>query len=166
MLKPVIEQALNAQLNQEQGAAHEYLAAAAWFAERNLNGFATFMRNQALEEREHAMKIFDYLLDRGGHITLDAIARPSGDFQSPRSAFDAAYKREQANTASIHELYRLATEQGDYATQTMLHWFIEEQVEEEAWCEEAVALFETIGDNPSALLMLDSRYGNKAAAEG
>ena len=72
---------------------------------------------------------------------------------------------EQKNTASIHELYRLATEHGDYPTQTMLHWFIDEQVEEEAWCEEALALFDTIGDNPSALLMLDNRYGKKAAAE-
>ena len=63
MLKPEIEQALNAQLNQEQGAAHEYLGTAAWFAERNLGGFASFMRDQAREERDHAMRIFDYVLD-------------------------------------------------------------------------------------------------------
>jgi len=163
MLKPEIEKALNRQMNMEQTAAQEYLAMAAYCERRNFRGFAAYMRRQSDEEREHAMRLFDYLFDRGGAARLGAIGEPSGDFDSPKAVFDAAFARERANTASIHALYRLAVDHQDYATQTMLHWFIDEQVEEERWCDEAVALLETVGDNPGALLMLDSRYGKKAA---
>ena len=164
MLSPKIESALNAQLNLEQSAAHAYLSLAAYFESDNLKGFARFMCHQAQEEREHAMRIFAYIAERGGTIRLDAIPGPAADFGSPRAAFEAAFDRERKNTQSIHQLYRLARDEDDHATQTMLHWFIEEQVEEEAWCAEALALLERIGDNQSALIMLDTRYGKQAEA--
>ncbi len=165
MLKPKIEDALNAQLNEEQTAAQEYLAMTAWFEQRNLKGFASFMRAQAEEERQHALKIFDHIFDRSGHVQLKSIAEPTSDFDSPRAVVEAAYDREKGNTKSIHALYRLAGENDDYATQAMLQWFITEQVEEERWAEEAVGLLDVAGDNRSALLMLDARYGAKAAEE-
>ena len=166
MLKPKIEDALNAQLNEEQTAAQEYLAMTAWFEQRNLKGFASFMRVQAEEERQHALKIFDHIFDRSGYVQLKSIAEPASDFDSPRAVFEAAYDREKGNTKSIHALYRLAGENDDYATQAMLQWFITEQVEEERWAEEAVGLLDVAADNRSALLMLDARYGAKAAEEG
>ena len=159
MLKPEIETALNAQINQEQAAAREYLAMHAYFTGQNLKGFAAFMRRQCEEEREHAMKFYDYVFDRGGMVKLQSLPQPADAYASPLAAFQAAYQYEQKNTASIHALYKLATDHQDYATQTHLHWFIEEQVEEEAWCEEAIALLETVGNDPSALFMLDHRYG-------
>lgn len=162
MLDPHIESALNAQINQEQTAAQEYLAMAAWFEARNLRGFAAFMRAQSEEERSHALKLFDHVFDRGGHVQLDAIAQPCSKFDSPKAVFEAALERERSNTRSIHELYRLAGEHSDYAAQAMLQWFITEQVEEEQWGEEAVALLDVAGDNQSALLMLDDRYGRTA----
>ena len=162
MLNPDIENALNRQLNHEQTAAQEYLAMAAYFEQRNLMGFAKFMSKQSQEEHEHAMRLFKHVFDRGGRARVGAIAEPAAEFESPRAVFEAAYGREQANTKSIHELYKLALDRQDYASQTMLHWFIDEQVEEERWCEEALALLETIGDNRSALLMLDKRYREKA----
>ena len=164
MLKPEIEAALNDQLNQEQSASHEYLAMAAYFDARNLNGFAAFMRRQSDEERVHALKIFDHICERGGKPALKAIGAPHHDFDSAKAVFEAAWNREKENTRSIHELFRLARDHDDYPTQTMLQWFIEEQVEEEAWCEEAVDLLTMAGDNPSALLMLDQKYGGLAAA--
>ena len=95
-------------------------------------------------------------------MKLGSIVEPRGEFQSPKAVFDAAYSREQANTRAIHDLYGLAADKNDYPTQTMLQWFITEQVEEEEWCQEAVTLLEMAGDNKSALLMLDRRYGEQA----
>jgi ferritin len=166
MLKPEIEAALNKQLNYEQGAAQEYLAMAAYFAQKNLPGFASFMRAQSAEEAEHAMKLFDHINDRGGRVKLGAVPEPTIEFGSAKAVFEAALAREQANSRSIHELYKLARDHSDYPTQIMLQWFIEEQVEEEAWCEEALAHVGMIGDSQGALLMLDKRYGRRAATQG
>ena len=162
MLQPPIESALNTQLNEEQTAAQEYLAMAAWFEQRNLKGFASFMRAQFEEESQHALKIFDHIFQRSGQVRLKSIPEPVSNFDSPKTVFQAAYDREKANTKSIHELYRLAGEHDDYATQVMLQWFITEQVEEEQWAEEAIGLLDVAGDNRSAMLMLDARYGTQA----
>ena len=166
MLKPPIESALNVQLNEEQTAAQEYLSMAAWFERHNLKGFASFMRAQYEEESQHALKIFDHIFQRSGQVQLKSISEPASKFESTKAVFEAAYDREKANTKSIHELYRLAGEHDDYATQVMLQWFITEQVEEEQWAEEAIGLLDVAGDNRSALLMLDARYGSKSQAEG
>ena len=165
MLEPVMQEALNRQFNHEQTASQEYLSMAAWFEKMSLRGFAKFMRKQSEEETEHAMRVFDHICDRGGEVTVGPIEKPRADYGTPKGVFEAAYAREQANTSSIHELYKLAQERADYPTQTMLHWFIDEQVEEEQWCEEALHLLEIVGDNKSALLMLDNRY-RKMAEDG
>ena len=164
MLKPEVESALNDQLNQEQSASHEYLAMTAYLEGRNLNGFAAFMRRQSDEERAHALKIFDHISERGGTPRLMAIKVPDQEFDSAKAVFEAARNRERDNTRSIHALFKLARDHDDYPTQTMLQWFIEEQVEEEAWCEEAVDLLTMAGDSSSALLMLDQKYGGLATA--
>lgn len=122
MLDPRIESALNAQINQEQTAAQEYLAMCAWFEERNFGGFAAFMRAQSEEERSHALKLFDHVFERGGKVALESIPQPTSAFESPKAVFEAAFAREQSNTRSIHALYRLAGELEDYATQAMLQW--------------------------------------------
>jgi ferritin len=162
MLKSEIEAALNEQINHEQTAAQAYLAMAAYFDDQNFPGFAKFMRAQWKEEIEHAMRLFDHVCERGGRVKLGPIAGPAPSFGSAKAAFETALTMEQANTASIHALYKLALDHGDYATQTMLHWFIDEQVEEEAWCEEAVAHLDMIGDSRGSLLMLDKKYGKTA----
>ncbi|MCP3904551.1 MAG: ferritin [Planctomycetes bacterium] len=164
MLKPEIESALNDQFNMEQSASHGYLAMTAYLDARNPNGFAAFMRRQADEERVHALKIFDHISERGGTPKLMAIEAPEQDFDSVKAVFEAARDREGDNTRSIHALFKLARDHDDYPTQTMLQWFIEEQVEEEAWCDEAVDLLTMAGDSSSALLMLDQKYGGLATA--
>jgi ferritin len=166
MLKSEIEAALNHQINYEQGAAQEYLAMAAYFDDSNLPGFAKFMRKQNEEELEHAMKLFDHICERGGRVKFGPLAEPTFEYGSAKAAFAAALAMEQANTKSIHALYKLALDHGDYATQTMLHWFIDEQVEEEQWCEEAVAHLDMVGDSRGSLLMLDKKYGKVAETHG
>lgn len=165
MLSPEIETALNRQLNEEQAASQEYLAMSVYFEQQGLKGFARFMRKQSEEETEHALKFFDYVFDRGGSVRLGGIPEPRAGFNSTKAVFETALAREQANTKGIHALYKLARDRDDYATQTMLHWFIDEQVEEEQWCEEALDLLDMVGENRSALLMLDRRYGKMAEGE-
>ena len=162
MLKSEIEAALNHQINYEQGAAQEYLAMAAYFDDKNLPGFAKFMRSQCAEETEHAMKIFDHICARGGRVKLGSTGEPTFEFGSAKAVFEAALALEQANTKSIHDLYKLALDHGDYPAQIMLQWFIEEQVEEEAWCAEALAHLGMIGDSSGSLLMLDKKFGKVA----
>ena len=91
---------------------------------------------------------------------LSSVPRGMVRYHNP-GTYNVDSSQLQANTASIHELYALASDVRDYATQTMLHWFIDEQVEEEQWCQEALDLLEMVGDNRSAILMLDKRYGEK-----
>lgn len=165
MLKPEIEAALNDQLNMEQTVAQDYLAMAAYFESQNLKGFATFMRAQSDEEREHAMKIYDYLCQCGGTVILQPIAAPIATYATASEVFKAAWKNEKGNTAALNKLYTLAREHSDYATEAMLQWFITEQIEEEAWCEGAVSLLEMAGDNPGAILMLDQKYGRLSNQE-
>ena len=170
VIDPKIEDAINGQINQELTAAYSYLAIAAHFEKTNLSGFANWMHQQRLEELDHAMKLFNYLIDRGGEIKLQAVENPHKDFGGPLDVFKLALGMEQNNTKSINELYRLATDLNDYATQSHLKWFIDEQVEEEKSMEDVIAMLELAGDDRSALLVLNqqmgSRQGDPAAVTG
>jgi ferritin len=155
MLNPAIEQALNDQIQKEFHSAYIYLSMSAYFEAENLPGAAHWMRHQAEEEQEHAMKIFDFLNDRGGRVALQAIGEPPATFSSPLAVFEAAYAHEQKVTQSIHDLYALAVQEADYPTQVMLQWFIDEQVEEEKNASAIVAQLHMVGDSPAALFMID-----------
>jgi ferritin len=129
---------LNRQLNQELAAAHSYQALSLWCAAENLTGFASFFAKQSAEEREHAAKIADHLLDRDTRPKLDAIATPKQNFKSLLEVAQQAQVMEQANTRGINAVYEAALAARDYPAQVLMHWFISEQVEEEAWCLEMV----------------------------
>ncbi|MCS6844194.1 MAG: ferritin [Caldilineales bacterium] len=164
MLSNTLQQALNDQIRKEFHSSYIYLSMAAYFEAENLPGMAHWMRLQADEEREHAMKIYDFVLDRGGRVTLQAIEAPPTDFASPLAVFETAYAHEQKVTQSIHDLYALAVKEGDYPTQVMLQWFVDEQVEEEKSAGLVVAQLRRVGDSPAALLMLDQQLGQRAEA--
>jgi ferritin len=159
MLDPKMEEALNRQINQELEAAHNYLAMCAYLDRTNLSGFATWMRIQRDEELEHAGRLVQYVLDRGGRVDLGAIDKPRADFQDVHDVFGKALEMEKSNTASINDLYRLAKDLNDFATQSHLQWFIDEQVEEEKIFDEVRALLEMAGNDKSALLMLNEKLG-------
>lgn len=162
MIHPEIEQALAAQINQEFSASYNYLAMSAYFDRQSLDGFAHWMQLQHDEEIAHGMKLFRYLLDRGGKLELEGIERPRTEFGSPRDVFQEALEQEQRNTRSINELYALASRLNDFATQSHLQWFLDEQVEEEKSIEDIIALLERAGSEPSAILYLNDRLGGRA----
>ncbi len=164
MLNPTVEQALNDQIQKEFHSAYIYLAMSAYFEAENLPGAAHWMRHQAEEEQEHAMKIFDFVNDRGGRVALQAIGEPPANYASPLAVFEAAYAHEQKVTQSIHDLYALAVKEADYPTQVMLQWFIDEQVEEEKNASAIVAQLHMVGDSPAALFMIDRQLAARSGA--
>jgi ferritin len=161
MISKAMQDAINEQINKEQFSSYLYLAMAAYFEEKNLPGFAKWMHVQADEEHQHAMKLYDHLVDRGGRVTLKAIAAPEGDWASPQAAFEAVLAHEQKVTKSIHDLYEVALKEKDYPAQSMLHWFIDEQVEEEKNATEVLENLKRIEAHDSAVLMLDHRLGKR-----
>jgi ferritin len=160
-LSKKLQEALNEQINVELHSAYVYLSMVAYFEAENWPGFARWMRIQSREEIEHAMKIFDFIHDRGGQVTLNAIEKPPVRFRSPLDAFRKAYQHEQKVTGLIHKLYELAARENDYPTQVLLHWFIDEQVEEEKITSEAVAKLERAGDDLAVLALLDEEFGER-----
>lgn len=129
---------LNRQFNQELGAAHSYRALALWCEHENLKGFGRYFAKQAAEELGHAERITRHLMDRGVLPQSAAIAEPKGHFKSLLEVAHHAQAMERDNTKGIHEVYETALGAKDYPAQILMHWFINEQVEEEAWCLEVV----------------------------
>ena len=164
MLNPTIQDALNQQINLEFSSSYAYLAMAAYFESTHLTGFASWMRVQSQEENIHAMKLFDHMHDRGGRAALQSIPQPKLDFTSPLEAFESALHNEQKVTAAINNLYDLASKANDHATQVMLQWFINEQVEEEKNAGQTVDRLKLAGDSAAALLILDQQLGNRPPA--
>jgi len=160
-----VEKAFNGQVNEELYSSYVYLAMAAHFEGLNLAGFANWMRQQAREELEHAMRLFSHLTRRGGRVSLKAIGEPPADFGSPLEAFQTALAHEQHITGTIHALYEVALEEKDYPAQLELQWFIDEQVEEEENTGGVVEMLKMAGDNKGALLMLDRELAQRTGAE-
>ena len=156
-----IEKAFNQQINEELFSSYIYLAMAAHFEAENLEGFASWMKLQAQEEVEHAMRLFTHINRRGGRVVLKAIGEPPEGYGTPLEAFQKALAHEQHITGRIHELYALAQEEKDYPAQTELQWFVDEQVEEEENTGRVVDLLKLAGDNKGALLMLDRELARR-----
>jgi ferritin len=154
-----VESAINDQIAKEFYAAHLYLSMAAWFEDRNLPGFAKWMRVQNDEERAHAMRLFDYLIEAGGRVRLKALEAPPTDFTSPLKVMEASLAHEKKVTASIRKLYELADKEKDYGTQLHLQWFISEQQEEEKNVGDVIARLKLAGKDNVALLMIDRELG-------
>jgi ferritin len=132
-MSPTLISALEKQADHELLAAQAYTAMAYWCDVRHLAGFASFFHEQAAEERSHGGKLLKHLADRDVVPVIGAIPAPTVAFQHPTEVAKAAYDLERANTAGIHAAYETALAVKDYPAQVLLHWFINEQVEEEAW---------------------------------
>jgi ferritin len=165
VLGKAVEDAMNEQIKNEFYSAYQYLSMAAYCESENLPGFAQWMRTQAQEETEHAMKFYNFILDRNGRVVLQGIESPLVEFGSPLEVFEQALEHEQKVTAMIDELYALSVTENDYASQTFLQWFVTEQVEEEKNAGDVVDTLKMIGDKSEALFLLDRELGQRRPEE-
>lgn len=165
MINSNVQEAINQQIKNELYSAYLYLAMSAYFEATNLPGFAHWFRLQSNEEVEHAMKLFDYLNDRGGRVELYAVDKPPNSWASNLAAFEQALQHEQKVTGLIYKLYETALNENDYATQVMLQWFIDEQVEEEKNATQIVEQLKLIEERGTAVLFLDKQLGKRSGEE-
>ena len=163
-LSSKLEKVLNDQVNLELNSAYAYLGMAAYFEHTAFTGFGKWMEVQSKEEIGHADRFFKYIVERGGRVTLQAIAEPKRDYKSPLDIFKASLGHEQKVSAAICAIYELATSEKDYATLSFLKWFLDEQVEEERNVSDILAKLELIGDNRGALYQIDKQAGRRAEA--
>ncbi len=161
MINKKVEEALNAQINAEMYSAYLYLSMAAYFESVDLGGCANWMKAQAQEEMIHAMKIYDYVSECGGRVTLKAIDAPPTVWDSPLAVFEQAYSHEQYVTSLINKLMNLAIAEKDHATQIFLQWFVTEQVEEEASANAVVQRLRLAGESSGGLFMVDRELGQR-----
>jgi ferritin len=158
MISKTMQDAINAQINNELYSAYLYLSMSAYFESQNLPGSAKWMRTQHGEEQTHAMKLLDHLVDRGGRVVLKAIDQPPAEFESVQAIWDMVVEHEKKVTEMIHKLYEQAVKEKDYPTQTMLTWFINEQVEEEKTAALMAERFKLAGKNAANLLLFDGHF--------
>lgn len=161
MISEKMTAALNEQVQKELYSSHLYLAMSSWCDMANLPGFARWLRIQSEEERKHALRLFDYLLDQGVAARVPEVKAPPAEWPSVLEVFRTVAAHEREITASVHRLRGLAAAENDYATQAELDWFVKEQVEEEKNANLMAAHLEMVGDRSAAILNLDHRAGKR-----
>jgi len=162
MLSKNLLDELNNQIKFELYSAYLYLAMSAHFDEANWYGFASWMKKQAAEEQGHAMKFLEYVHDRGGSVALQAIDQPPSKFGNPAEIFAEVLKHEQFVTSRINLLYSIAVKDNDYASQSMLNWFVNEQVEEEKTAAQILDWLQKAGDSTNALFQINNMLASRA----
>lgn len=161
MLKPKVKQAINDQINAEIWSAYMYLSMSTYFTTLGLNGFANWMRIQWQEELSHAMKFFDYMVERGEQPILKPIAAVPSKWKNPLNVMQETLKHEQHVTALINNIMDIAIDEKDHATKSMLQWFIDEQVEEEANAQAIIDDLKLVDGNGHGMLLLDRELKNR-----
>jgi len=156
-----LEKLIQDQIKNEWYSAYLYLSMAAWFETQNLEGFAHWMYKQAGEEQVHGKKMFDFLIDRGVKVVLQAIAQPPADFASPIAVFEQSYAHEQKVTALINGIADQADKVNDHPTKVFIQWFITEQVEEEKNASQILDLLKKIPPASGAVFQLDHQLGKR-----
>lgn len=166
MLSEKMENALNGQLNAEMYSGYMYLSMNAYFKSINLDGFANWMHYQAQEELAHAMKFYDFIISRGGRVTLAQIEAPPNTWNSPLAVFEATLEHEQKVTGLINDLVELALEEHDHASNIFLQWFVSEQVEEEENVGGVLEQLKLMGEAKGGLFMMDRELAKRRPGGG
>jgi ferritin len=159
MLNQKIEEALNAQINAEMWSAYLYLSMAAYCHSQGNPGMGKWFEVQFQEEQDHAKIFFNYVISRGGNVVLKPIEAVPTTWNSVLEVFESTLEHEQKVTALINNLFAITAAENDYATQSMLKWFIDEQVEEEETAQNIIDNLKMIKDNGYGLYMLDKELG-------
>jgi ferritin len=155
MINKKLENELNKQMNAELYSAYLYLSMGAYLSKQNLNGFSHWMQIQFQEEQSHAMKLFQYILDRGGEVKLEKIEKPKTTWEGIVDVFDNIVKHESKITSMINSLVDVAMTEKDHATVAMMQWYVSEQVEEEASVSLLYDQLKLIEGKGPGLFMLD-----------
>jgi ferritin len=161
MISKQMQEALNKQINEEMYSSYLYLSMAAYFDAMSFPGFAQWMKAQSQEEWFHAMKFYGHIVERGGEVELFAINEPKKKWESPLNAFQDSLNHEKHISGCINKLMDLSIEEKDYASRSLLTWFVDEQVEEEASVGEVVDKLKLIGEHDHLLLMLDRELAQR-----
>jgi ferritin len=161
MISKKLSDSINDQINAELYSAYLYLSVRAYFESKGFCGFGSWMGVQFQEETSHAMKFFDYLVERGGKVELKEIKEPTKSWDSPLAAFEAAYAHEKYITGRINAMVDLAMEEKDHATVSFLRWYVDEQVEEESSVSAIVDKLKYGQGSPGVELMLDKELSGR-----
>lgn len=161
MISKKMQTAINKQINNELYSAYLYLAMSAEATARGLKGSGNWFKVQFQEEMGHAMKFYNYLLSQGAEVELDAVEKPRVGFKTLLGMFEATLKHEQFITKCINGLMDLAVSEKDYATQTLLQWYVTEQVEEEGNDKEIIDMLRMAGASAGTTLMIDKQLGKR-----
>jgi len=161
VINKTMQDAINAQINQEQYSSQLYLAMSAHCDGLSFKGFAHWLRVQAGEETAHAVRLIAYLLERGGKLELKPVAAPPTEFGGVIPAFEQTLAHERSLTARINTLFELARAERDHASEIALQWYVTEQVQEEASVSQIVDHLHAVGDKGGGIWYLDSRMGKR-----
>jgi ferritin len=161
MLSEKLLNELNKQIKYELESAHYYVAMEAYFDSNDLPGFANFFKVQAEEERFHAQKFYDFVYEMDADVEITPLELVGKDFESHVDVFKKALDHEKFVTSRIYELMEIAEEEKEYATQSMLKWFIDEQVEEENSMKDMIIKLERVKDSGNGLYMLDKELAGR-----
>jgi ferritin len=164
MLSEKVKRAMNQQLQRELQSAYVYLAMSAYAEAEGLSGMAQWLRLQSREEISHAMKFYDFILDRGSRMDFEALDAPLADYKSPLQVFEQALAHERKVTQSINDIYKLVAEEWDFASQAWLNWFALEQVEEEKSVEQIVDDLKRVGAEGYGLYSIDKDLATRSSA--
>ena len=159
-----VQDAINEQIHAEFFSFYLYLSLSSYFKARHLDGFAHWMHVQAQEEYGHAMKLVEYLNERGGTVRLLALDEPQSEWESPVAATQAVLEHEKYISERINSLVDLARAENDHATTVLLHWYVKEQVEEVATSDTLYNQVKMVEQSPHGLLMLDRELAQRPQA--
>ena len=161
MLSKKLEKAINNLINAELWSAYLYLSMSNHFNHEGLPGVANWFMQQFNEEQEHAMKFMEYMADKGSKVILEPIEKVDTSWNSLQEAFEETLAHEKVVTGLINDLMKIAREEKDYASEVMLHWFVEEQVEEESSVNEILDTLRLIGDKGHAIYLFDQQLAQR-----
>lgn len=164
MLDKRVVELLNQQINKEFYSAYLYLDFSNYYYDKGLDGFGSWYKIQAQEERDHALLFMQYLQNNGEKVVLEMIEKPGVDLTSPKTVLDEVLKHERYVTGLIHNIYDAAHSVKDFRTMQFLDWFVKEQGEEENNADNLIKKFELFGDDPKSLYMLDNELGARVYA--
>ena len=166
MIGKKLNDAMNEQIKNELESYYIYLSMAAWLHSKALDGMGHWMRVQAHEEMLHAMKFFNHLIDRGGKVALKDLKQLKGEWGSPLEVFQDAFEHEKFISQKINDLMSIARQEKEYASEPLLAWFTDEQIEEESNASKITEQLEMVGADKSGLLMLDRELAARAYPPG